>query len=406
MTEKPHVVFVDDEPRILDGLRRMLRRESSRWEMSFAAGAAEALAVMAARRCNVVVSDFRMPGMDGGELLSRVQTLYPTTARVILSGQTGEKDVLRVIALAHQFLTKPAGRDQLVQTVDRLIAAQAATGDDSARRDVSMVDSLPSPSGVVMQLITELNAEDASAESVGAIIEQDPAAAAKVLHLVNSSASMVGHVVTDVVQAVALLGTHTVRGLVLMHDVVRSLDPEGVLPNGWIQNLTDHSVHTSRLARRLAGSAPWANEAFTAGLLHEVGQLVLASSRRDDYPGALSTWRDVKPAGAEADPEVSPRLDEVERTLFGTCHSEAGANLLALWGLPAAVVESVAGHAAPGTVSSVQDPAAAVAFAHRVVEAELGDVCGSGGHGSDAFGEDLGEPEREAIERWRATLRQ
>jgi HD-like signal output (HDOD) protein/CheY-like chemotaxis protein len=401
MSEKPHVVFVDDEPRILDGLRRMLRRESARWDMSFAAGAAEALSVMENRRCNVVVSDFRMPGMDGGELLSRVQSLYPATARVILSGQTGEKDVLRVIALAHQFLTKPAARDELVQTVERLIAAQAASGGDSARRDVSMVSSLPSAPGLVIELIAALDSEEASAESIGAIIEQDPAAAAKVLHLVNSSASMVGHVVTDVVQAIALLGTRTVRGLVLMHDVVRSLDPDEVLPREWIQRLTDHSVHTSHLARQLAGAAPWRNEAFTAGLLHEVGQLVLASSRREDYHRVLQikTQAEGTPDRDGGEPVT---LDAVERAMLDTSHSEAGANLLALWGLPTTVVDSAAGHAATAR-RAVDGPASAVALAHRVVEAELGTVCGAPG---DGVGEEqLGEREREVIDRWRASLR-
>lgn len=398
MTAKPHVVFVDDEPRILDGLRRMLRRESARWDMSFAAGAAEALALLESRGCNVVVSDFRMPGMDGGELLSRVQTLYPTTARVILSGQTGEKDLLRVIALAHQFLTKPAGRDQLVQTVDRLIAAQAASGDDSARRDVSMVNSLPSPPGLVAELISALNAEDASPESVGAIIEQDPAAAAKVLHLVNSSATMVGQVVSNVVQAVALLGTHTVRGLVLMHAVVRGFDPDGVLPTGWIQDVTDHSVQTSRLARQLAAGAPWDNEAFTAGLLHEVGQLVLASSRPEAYPDVLRAWRDSSGAPTAED-GPAPDLNDAERARCGTCHSEAGANLLTLWGLPPAVVEAVARHATLDASPAVSDPASAVALAHHVVETELGPVCGS------ATEVEIGPDQVEVIERWRAALR-
>ncbi|MEV6632016.1 HDOD domain-containing protein [Actinoplanes sp. NPDC051470] len=403
MSEKPHVVFVDDEPRILDGLRRMLRKESARWDMSFAGGAGEALAVMENRRCNVVVSDFRMPGMDGGELLSRVQSLYPGTARVILSGQTGENDVLRVIALAHQFLTKPAARDELVQTLERLIAAQAASGDDSARRDVSMVSSLPSAPSLVIELIAALNAEDASAESVGAIIEQDPAAAAKVLHLVNSSASMVSHKVTRVVQAVALLGTQRVRGLVLMHDVVRSFDPHGVLPTDWIQRLTDHSVHTSHLARELAGPAPWHNEAFTAGLLHEVGQLVLASSRHEDYPGVLKI-KDQATGTPDDAAEEPLTLDDIERAALGTCHSDAGANLLALWGLSAAVVESVAGHAG-ATPGAVDDPRSAVAVAHRLVEAELGTVCGAPADDSAAFEEQLGAHERAVVERWRTTLR-
>ncbi|GLY92947.1 HDOD domain-containing protein [Actinoplanes sp. NBRC 103695] len=401
MTGKPHVVFVDDEPRILDGLRRMLRREGARWDMSFAAGGAEALALMESRGCNVVVSDFRMPNMDGGQLLSKVQTLYPATARVILSGQTGEKDVLRVISLAHQFLTKPAARDQLVQTVDRLIAAQAASGDESARRDVSMVDSLPSPPGLVVQLISALNEEDPSPESVGAIIEQDPAAAAKVLHLVNSSASMVSNVVSDVVQAVVMLGTHTVRGLVLMHAVVRGLDPGGVLSTTWIQEVTDHSVHTSRLARQLAGAAPWADAAFTAGLLHEVGQLVLASSRPESYPDVLRSWRDKSAPGTEDGP--NPALDDVERAGCGTCHSEAGANLLTLWGLTPAVVDAVARHAGLEASPTVVDPSSAVALAHHVVEAELGPICGGSVESSAEV--EIGPREREVIERWRATAR-
>jgi HD-like signal output (HDOD) protein/CheY-like chemotaxis protein len=389
MTEKPHVVFVDDEPRILDGLRRMLRRETARWDMSFAPGAAEALAVMETHPCDVVVSDFRMPGMDGGELLNQVRSLYPTTARVILSGQTGENDVLRVIALAHQFLTKPAGREQLVQTVERLISAQAASGDESARRDVAMVHSLPSPPGLVVELTEALGAEDVSPESVGLIIEQDPAAAAKVLHLVNSSATMAGHVVSDVVQAVVLLGTHTVRGLVLMHDIVRSLDPDGVLPAAWLQNLTEHSVHTSRLARQLAGDAPWRNDAFTAGLLHEVGQLVLASSRPEDYPQILHDWKQTE--------ELA--LDEAERARCGTCHTEAGAHLLSLWGLRAEVVEAVAGHAAAPRQPAVVDAVSTVALAHQVVEAELGAVCGS------PLTPSPDPAEAQIIERWRAALK-
>jgi len=395
MTGKPHVMFVDDEPRILDGLRRMLRTERSRWDMSFAPGGAEALAAMQDRPCDVVVSDFRMPGMDGGDLLSRVRALYPGTARVILSGQTGEDNVLRVIALSHQFLSKPTSREQLVQTLDRLLAAQAASGDDSARRDAAMVQSLPSAPSILPELITVLDAEDSSAGSIAAVIEHDPAATAKVLQLANSSASMVGQQISDVAQAVALLGPPTVRGLVLMHDVVRSLDPAGLLPARWIQELTEHSVRTSRLARLLADGAPWEHEAFTAGLLHEVGQLVLASSRGDGYPAVLRVWAD-----ADASPTT---LDAAETAAFGTCHSEAGANLLQLWGLPVSVVSAVAEHARADVCQKVDDPGSAVALAHRIVEADFGAVCEAPGHQDNLAGQDIGAAEQQVIERWRTS---
>lgn len=397
MTGKPHVMFVDDEPRILDGLRRMLRAERNRWDMSFAPGGAEALAFMQDRPCDVVVTDFRMPGMDGGDLLSRVRTLYPGTARVILSGQTGEDNVLRVVALSHQFLSKPTSREQLVQTVDRLLAAQAASGDDSARRDASIVQSLPSAPSILPELITALDAEESSAGSIAAVIQKDPAAAAKVLQLANSSASMVGQQISNVAQAVALLGTQTVRGLVLMHDVVRSLDPAGLLPAKWIREVTDHSVQTSRLAQLIAGDAPWKQEAFTAGLLHEVGQLVLASSRSDSYPAVLRVW-------ADGDAPMPATLDAAELAAFGTCHSEAGANLLQLWGLPAPVVSAVANHAGAEAWPTVHDPGSAVALAHRIVEAKFGAVCEAPGHEDGLAEQDLAAAEREVIERWRATF--
>ncbi|WP_127506104.1 HDOD domain-containing protein [Actinoplanes solisilvae] len=395
MTGKPHVIFVDDEPRILDGLRRMLRTERNRWDMSFAPGGAEALAAMNDRPCDVVVTDFRMPGMDGGDLLSRVRALYPGTARVILSGQTGEDNVLRVIALSHQFLSKPTSREQLVQTVDRLLAAQAASGDGSARSDAAMVQSLPSAPSILPELIMALEANDSSAGSIAAVIESDPAATAKVLQLVNSSASMVVQPISDVAQAVALLGPPTVRGLVVMHDVVRSLDPEGLLPARWIQELTEHSVRTSRLARLLAGDTSWASEAFTAGLLHEVGQLVLASSRGDGYPAVLRAW-------ADSDAPPAP-LDTAELAAFGTCHSEAGANLLQLWGLPVTVVSAVAEHAKAEVGPKVHDPGSAVALAHRIVEAEFGLVCEAPGHGESFTDQDVSAADRDVVEGWRAT---
>src|SRR5690349_3817692 len=103
MTGQPHILFVDDEPRILGGLRRMLRAHRDRWDMSFAGGGAEALETMRDRPCDVIVSDYRMPGIDGATLLAHVRDNYPGTARVILSGQTNEDSLLKIIMLAHRF---------------------------------------------------------------------------------------------------------------------------------------------------------------------------------------------------------------------------------------------------------------------------------------------------------------
>jgi HD-like signal output (HDOD) protein/CheY-like chemotaxis protein len=334
MTARPHIVFVDDEPSILAGLRRMLRTRRDRWDMSFAEGGAAALEILSSGSCDVLVTDYRMPGMDGAALLERVRAEFPGTARVILSGQTNEENLLGIMLLAHEVLTKPANPEQLVTAVERLIDIRSTFVGSGTDQDAVLVESLPSPPGMLGELMAILDSEDSSAKSVGAVVEKDPAAAAKVLRLVNSSAYSSGRHVSNVGQAIALLGVPTVRGLVLMHDLIRTFDVRGDLPVEWLDALTLHSVETSRLCGQLTAGTNWESHAVTAGLLHEVGQLVRASSRAAEFGQVIEAWHS---AG-----DLS--LPEIERATFGVSHVETGAHLLTLWGLPAAVAEAVAGH--------------------------------------------------------------
>ena len=393
MTPKPHILFVDDEPRILSGLRRMLRTYRDRWDMSFAEGGEAALVALRDRPCDVIISDYRMPGINGAQLLEHVRSEYPDTARVILSGQTNEDNLLGIMVLAHEFLTKPSSPEQLVTTVERLIELRPAAAGGAGRRDGAGVQSLPSPPGTLIELVGALDDEDASARTVGAIVERDAAATAKILQLVNSSAYTAGRKVSDVGQAVALLGMHTVRGLVLMHDLIRTFDVEGALPVAWMDGLTLHAVETSRLCRMFAADADWASHAFTAGLLHEIGQLALASSRPEEFGAVLASWR-------HPGDEPATALDTAESAALGVSHIDAGTELLALWGLPDPVVEAVAGHITAVQPVAPVDVSSTVALAHLVVEADLGPVCGP--HDAGVLDEDqLTEAAREVITRWR-----
>src|ERR687884_737358 len=107
------ILFVDDEPSVLAGLRRLLRHHRGTWDTSFESDGRAALQSLAARPAAVIVTDFRMPGMDGGSLLGEVRRQFPDTVRLVLSGHTDEKDLLGVTDLAHQFLTKPCSPDEL-----------------------------------------------------------------------------------------------------------------------------------------------------------------------------------------------------------------------------------------------------------------------------------------------------
>lgn len=378
MTGKPHIVFVDDEPRILGAMRRMLRTHRDTWEMSFCEGGDAALVLLREQPCDVIVSDYRMPGMTGAQLLQQVREEFPGTARVILSGQTSEDSLLDILVLAHDFLTKPTSPEQLVEVVERLVPA-----DGRPRLDRVDVQSLPSPPKTLSQLVDALNSPTVSAQQIGAIIEEDPAPAAKVLQLVNSSAYNVGRKVSNVGQAVALLGLPAVRDLVLMHDLIRTFDTGGTLPAAWLDALTRHAVETSRLCRMLAEGQDWESHAFTAGLLAEIGQLVLAVKRPQELSRVLDVWR---AGGGE--------MHDAEQEVGAIGHVDAAVDVLRFWGLPLPVVDAVAGHT--GSDAPLDDPVGVVALAHRAVESAFAPVCGA----PMLDLEQLPPRERDIISRW------
>jgi HD-like signal output (HDOD) protein len=346
----------------------------------------------------VVVCDFRMPEVNGAALLETVRTVSPDTARIILSGQTDPENMMRLITMVHLFLDKPVNSEQIVQAIEQVLAVQEGTtfASPDILGDISGLSSMPSPPRLLTQLLAVLDDEAAGATAIGEIIEGDPAIAAKIMHLANSAAYTAGRQLSEVSQAVALLGTNTVRGLVMMHDIVDAFAAKVNLSAAWMDAMNTHSVETARLANRLSTGKDWSKASFTAGMLHKVGQLVLATSRPDEFGSIMARWQ-------EADEAEPARLSDLETAEVGTSHAVAGSKLLSLWGLPADIVEAAAHHTVAELPTVAEDLNSAVALAHVVVEAELGTVCGA--RPAHAIDEDeLGAAERSAVDRWRAAL--
>ena len=362
MTTNPRILFVDDEPAMLAGLRRMLRGYRDRWEMSFAGSGEEALSILEGRA--------RLEGWAGF-------------------------DLLKVLLLAHQFVHKPCKEEDIVTAIERVLSLRSTLSNADVRREVAGIESLPSPPSALRDLMAVLESEDATPKSVAESLARDPASTAKILQLVNSCSSGLSHRVSDMTQAVALLGLRNVRALVLVHDLVRDFSPPMGGKANWVDELTRHSVETSRLARILSNGAPWAEDAFAAGLLLDIGQLVLASSRPDAFRPNYEAW--LKREGALAD---------IEARTFGVDHAAAGAYLLGLWGLPFSVIEAVAAHARPTELSDGPGVVPTVVMAHRIVEAELGPVCSAWDDVPHVDEEQLEPNMRERVDRWRANLHQ
>ncbi|MGO8818801.1 MAG: HDOD domain-containing protein [Terriglobia bacterium] len=333
------VLFVDDEPRILDGLRRMLRPQRHEWEMAFAPGGEAALALMEASPFDVIVSDMRMPGIDGAALLCHVREHYPQMVRIVLSGHTELSTALRVVPVAHQFLAKPCDAEMLRVAIERACHLRALLNDESIRRTVTSLGDLPSVPRTYEALTMALAAPDTPLQAVAKIIEQDVGISAKVLQLVNSAFFGVLHSITSIQSAVSYLGINTLKNLVLTVEIFRAFKPQKELPGFSLEKLQHHAQLTAHIAARLPVPKHLADIAVVAGMLHDLGKLILAWKLSEHFEKVL----------AEALGEQCP-VYTVEERQDGFSHAEIGAYLLGLWGLPYAVVEAVALHHGPNRV--------------------------------------------------------
>ena len=245
------ILFVDDEANILAGLRRMLRGLRPTMDLHFAESGEQALAVLATQPVDVLVTDMRMPGMDGATLLGIVQERYPQVVRLMLSGQSDRESVLRTVGSVHQFLTKPTTPEQLKEVLTRACALQDLLADADLKALISRLGSLPSLPALYAELQRRLQDPDCALNDVARIIEQDLGMCAKVLQLVNSSFFGLPRTIDSPARAVSLLGLDLVRALVLSAGVFTELRPVGrqVLR---VEELQAHSLDVARCARLIA----------------------------------------------------------------------------------------------------------------------------------------------------------
>jgi len=353
---KKRILFVDDEQRILDGLRDLLYRQRRIWDMVFVTSGEQALHELTRDRFDVVVSDMRMPGMDGATLLRKIQEERPHIVRIVLSGFAELEAALRAVPVAHQFLTKPTSADDLENVIARACNLHALIGADVVRRTVGRVEKLPSLPPVYAELTRVMADERSGPRDVARVIQQDLAMCAKVLQLANSAFFGLGRCSSSIEAAVAMLGFNMIKNLVLSAELFTPWHNARV--TGFcLETLQTHSLFVSLLASRmLAGHKRHAEDAFMAGMLHDIGKLVLAF----ELPLQLEA------AQTRANREKRP-LHDVEAEMFDVTHAEVGAYLLGLWGLPYSVVEAVANHHKPMRVAQRGvDPLCAVYCADQL----------------------------------------
>jgi HD-like signal output (HDOD) protein len=348
------VLFVDDEPNVLQGLRVGLYARRKDWDMQFAEGGAKALEFLQQGHFDVLVTDLRMPGVDGTTLVARVRADWPDTIRIVLSGYADDEQSQRLVALAHRYLSKPCESKKLEECIDRCLTTQSLIQSNELRTQLGSIGALPPMPSTFAALQRALADPQVDSSKVAAIIQKDPAVSAKVLQVCNSAFFRLPRRISSIQQAVSYLGLSTVRSMVLSAEVFRPGKPlSSSLDLGQLQK---HALSVAGIARFLAADTPWAEDAFLAGLLHDVGFLLIGRQFGDKTQQALDGVA------------TGMTLTQAEHSYVGVDHGTAGAYLLGLWGLPFEVVETVASHEAPDRVGrSSFDVLSAVAIAHALL---------------------------------------
>lgn len=338
-TARTRVLFVDDEPLVLQGLQRMLRPLNSQWDMAFVESGPKALEAMARDPYGVIVSDMRMPGMNGAELLGELSKSYPGTVRIILSGHADKNLIVQCVGTAHQFLSKPCEPEELKAAVARGHYFQNSIKSEILKEIIAKMDTLPSVPSLFHKIIEKLRDENCSLDDIADIIASDVAMTAKLLKVVNSAFFGLRREVTSAHEAVTFLGIDTIKALVLAANAFGCFEGAVRSPVN-VETMWSHSVTVGNWCKRIAqhenGSRSETDECFLAGMLHDVGRLALSANLPELYSGAM----------AMASHEMIP-LHRAEENVFGANHAEIGGWLLSLWGLPSRVVDAISFHHDP-----------------------------------------------------------
>jgi putative nucleotidyltransferase with HDIG domain len=358
------LLFIDDEPRVLDSLRRQLHSRRGEWEFHFATSGQAALDTLARADFDVVITDIRMPGMDGATLLEEVRSRWPGTIRIVLSGQSGSDTAARAMAAAHRYLSKPCDAETVKATLDHALELRGLLEEPRLRTLLHRVGSLPHTPEVCAELDRALADPEPSFDRIAAILSNDQGLVARVLQFANSAYFAGSEPTSGIEAAIARLGTTVLRSLVVSA-MVRDRFATPPMPGGLDPRAEHRHAHLAAgIARELARPLGFGDQAFTAALLHDVGKLVLAARLPEEY-------REVYRAAG-----VGLPLPQVELDLLGASHASVGAYLLALWGLPRDLVDAVKRHHEPR--ASLPDPldmsAVVVVADHLASEPEAGDT--------------------------------
>lgn len=334
---KKTILFVDDDPLVVRGFKRSSLEYQKNWDVYFSTTASEALDFLSHHHTEFLITDIRLPGTNGIELLNKVSQHYPQIVRFVISGQSDNQMVLHSTRAAHQYVSKPVDMNMLWLTIERSSRLRDLLSDKQLLRIITGIKRLPSLPNLYLQLVSEIQSSNPTPKTIGEIIAKDVTMTAKILQLVNSAFFSLQTKVTNPQKAVTILGINTIKALVLSIHVFSEF--QGSMTNLLnIDELWRHSIMVGDLCREIARNtsmdAQIQEDAQVLGVLHDIGKLIQLK-----IPNFYNELKLALYKGGE--------WLENEYQILGVSHAEIGGYLLGIWGLPDPIVEGVCFHHTP-----------------------------------------------------------
>lgn len=312
----------------------------SPWTAHFATSGAEALTLSTQYQFDAIVADICLADMNGVELLDQMMDRHPPAVRIAMSDIADMASTVKCIGKAHQHLLKPCDVETLINALNDGADLEAWLPSEAAQKLMTQMRRIPSPPSIYFEVIAELRSHSASVEKIAELIAQDPAITAKLLQLANSAVFGLHLQIVKPLEAIAYLGLETSATLVLLAHTFSSF-AQLELAGFSVEGLWKHSVLTGDIARRIARMedcpSDTIDQAFTGGLLHDIGKLMLGANLPAAFGQVLMLARRLNCDTSEAEKQLIP----------GAGHAELGGCVLGIWKLPRPVVEAVALHHTP-----------------------------------------------------------
>ncbi|AEG00639.1 response regulator [Methylomonas methanica] len=331
---KKNILFVDDDENVINGIRRQLRPYREQWQLFFANTGNQALQAMQQNPIDLIVCDMLMPEMRGDKLLRQVSRLYPGTIRVILSGYADEETVKCAMEVAHQHLIKPCNAETLREAITQIFNIQACVKNPRIIDGIGDPNQLPSLPKIYRELNAAVADENTTVNDLADIFAQDMVLSAKLLHLVNSAYFGLHRHVSNLSDAINMIGIKKLNSLVLSVHLKTAFPVTDPTLQRYMEYFWKDAVRVAELAKLISLSEQQQedrpDQAYLGGLLHNMGLLIFLS--RGGHQLAL-LLEQVKHSRIP--------VSELETLIFGFTRSEAAAYILSLWKIPPRIIESI-----------------------------------------------------------------